>query len=303
MRTHPRTRLLTSHAFQQKMASARGRPRGKVRGIPQQPAESGKQHQAQRAHKTPKDEAGLNVYLESLNEGNLASFGSMFTNMVIDYSSSDRRLQEAVDLIFTKTTKDRENASFGAKICSLIVEPGESTAEPIDTTERRTKFRKALLQKFQTDYKNRQSIRSQSIEAWLAVYTFLYELFLRVQVQGQPIKVVGGAISSASSWLLNIEDCDDDEIECVCTCLKLVGHLLEQTSSDQVKEIVRLLRTKAISRQSSSRVRCLILEVLEYQCIWLERFRLVKLINFTADLPDAIAERSVEFTESVTLLL
>ena len=119
IRTHPRTRLLTSHAFQQKMASARGRPRGKGRGIPQQPAESGKQHQAQRAHKTPKDEAGLNVYLESLNEGNLASFGSMFTNMVIDYSSSDRRLQEAVDLIFTKTTKDRENASFGAKICSL----------------------------------------------------------------------------------------------------------------------------------------------------------------------------------------
>ena len=116
------------------MASARGRPRGKGRGTPQQPAESGKQHQAQRAHKTPKDEAGLNVYLESLNEGNLASFGSMFTNMVIDYSSSDRRLQEAVDLIFTKTTKDRENASFGAKICSLIVEPGESTAEPIDTT-------------------------------------------------------------------------------------------------------------------------------------------------------------------------
>lgn len=272
------------------MASARGRPRGKGRGIPPQSADPGRYHQAQRTHKTPSDVAGLSVYLESLNDGKLASYGKMFANMVLDYSSNDRRLQEAVELIFTKTTKDRENSSFGAKICSLIVEPGESTAEQVDTTDKRTSFRKALLQRFQTDYKNRQSIRSQSIEAWLAVYTFLYELFLRVQVQGQPIKVVGGALSSASSWLLKLEDCDDDEIECVCSCLKLVGHLLEQTSPDQVKEIVRLLRTKAISRQSSSRVRCLILEVLEFRAFgWKDPDGDIDMFYCDA-LPDAIAD-------------
>lgn len=267
-----------------KMATARGRPgpRGKGRGIA---ADAGRQQQ--RTHKAPQSVEGLAGYLDSLTHGNLGSYGTMFADMVLSYSSNEHRQQEAVELIFDRTTKDREYASLGAKICKLIV---ESTAEQSQTTEKRTQFRQALLKKFQAEYKARQSTRAQSIEAWLAVFSFLFELFLRVQVQGQPIKVVGGAILSSCTWLLNLDDCDDDETECVCSCLKLVGHLLEQVNADQVKEVIRILRTRAISRKSSSRVRCVALEVLEFRAFgWKDPNK--ELDSFYCDaLPDAIAE-------------
>ena len=270
------------------MASSRGRGRGVLSS--RQTGDSGRQQQAQRKPKTPEDIKGLSGYLTSLNHDNLDTYGDMFADMVLGYCSNDRRMQEAVNLIFETTVKDREFAPLGAKVCRRIIEPGEGRNEPIDRTDTRIAFRKALLQNFQTEYKNKQSIRAQSIEAWLAIFAFLYEVFFRIQVQGQPIKVVGGAILSTISWLLQLEDCDDDEVECVCSCLKLVGHLLVEINQDQVKSIAKLLREKAISRKSTSRVRCLVIEVLEYRAFgWKDSGG--ELDQFYCDaLPDAIAE-------------
>lgn len=277
-----------------KMASSRGRGWG---AHPRQAGDSGRQPQAQRKPKAPDDVKGLSGYLNSLNHGNLDTYGDMFADMVIGYCSNERRMQEAVNLIFETTCKDREFAPLGAKICRRIVEQPVGHQEPADKTDTRNTFRKTLLQRFQAEYKNKQSIRAVSIETWLAIFAFLYELFLRVQVQGQPIKVVGSAILSTISWLLQLEDCDDDELECVCLCLKLAGHLLEQINKDQVKNIARLLRAKAINRKSTSRVRCLVLEVLEYRAFgWKDPEG--ELDQFYCDaLPDAIAEDELSTLE------
>lgn len=264
------------------MASSRGLGRGKNTGKPQQ--------QIQRRPKAPQNAQGLTEYLNKLSHDNMSTFGGIFADMVLDYSTNQERMQEAVDVIFDTTTKDKEYGSLGAKICQLIIDTPKGINEDPRKSEAREFFKKCMLQKFQMEYKNRHSLRSQSIEGWLGIFSFLFEFFLRIKVQGQPIKVVSSALMSSISWIIQLDDCDDDEIECICLCVKTVGHLLEAINIEQLKTTIKLLREKVLNRQSSGRARCVIMEVLEYRAFgWKDPNG--ELDSFYCDaLPDAIAE-------------
>lgn len=218
--------------------------------------------------------------------------------MVLGYSSNAAKLREAVDLLFDSTVCNRDDAPLGAKVCEKIATvpaPGNggggSEPEEDDNAARRTEFRKALLGRFQVEFSRRAETRARSIEAWLSVFAFLCEVYARVKVADEPIKVVGKAILSAMHYLLDLEDVVDDEIDCVCTSLKLCGrHLDEQQAAAEVEKLMCSLRTRAISGKTSCRVRCLVMEVLELrQRSWedpegtLERF-------YVDALADAVAE-------------
>ena len=106
----------------------------------------------------------------------------------------------------------------------------------------------------------------------------------------QPINVVGKAIISTMGFLLGLPDVDDDEIDCLCTCLRLCGKNLEEQAKMQVEKLVCQLRSKVITGKSSCRVRCLIMEVIEYRLLgWIDPGK--NLDNFYPDaIADAIAE-------------
>lgn len=235
--------------------------------------------------KTPGSVQELNKYLKSLNEGNLGTYGEMFADMVHDYvASNDRKLQEAVNLIFDATVESKENTVLGAKVCEKII----MTTDKHENAA--AAFRHSMLMRIQTEHKRKQEIRAQSIEAWLGIFSFLCELFLRIKIQDQPVPVVGKAILSTTLWMLELSDCDDDEVDCICEELKRIGYLLESISADHVRRVFKVLRKKVITCKSTGRVRCLILELLEYRAMgWKDPNG--ELDEFYIDaLPDAVAE-------------
>ncbi len=241
--------------------------------------------------KTPGNVADLKGYLHKLNESNFQTYGEMFADMVLGFARNEERLQEALELIFDTTVhseRGREVAALGAMICEKIA--NGPTSEPEAKSRVRVEFRRALLGRFQIEHKKREATRSISIETWLCVFTFLCEVYARVRVSGQPIKVIGKAVLSNIDFLLNVPDCDDDETDCVCSCLKLCGQYLQEQEGEQVEKVVSLLRSKVISRKSSCRVRCVIMEVIEYRLLgWSDPG--MKLDNFYVDaLADAVAE-------------
>ena len=232
--------------------AARGRGRGRGSSL----------HSKERQPTTPNNVDKLKERLLSLNEGNIGTYGERFVEMVLDFSTNEDKLREAVTLIFDVVVEERDNASLGAKIFLIISQskPNESQA----AASKRTLFLKSLLSRFQVEFGQKEATRAGSIEHWLSVFSFCCEVFHRVRIRGAPISVAGKAIIKSMEWLLSIEDCDDDEIECVCTYLKTFG---KELNKDQVKKVIVLLRKQAVSRKSSCKTRCVVLEVLEYRAM------------------------------------
>ena len=241
--------------------------------------------------KIPSSLQELNKYLTSLSESNFDTYGGVFADMVLGYSCNAAKLREAVDLLFDSTACNRDDAPLGAKVCEKIVTGPAGSREPEDSAARRTDFRKALLGRFQVEFSRKEETRARSIEAWLSVFAFLCEIYARVKVSDEPIKVVGKAILNAMHYLLELDDVVDDEIDCVCTSLKQCGcYLDKQQAAAEVEKLICSLRVRAISGKTSCRVRCLIMEVLELrQRSWKDPEG--KLGRFYIDaLADAVAE-------------
>lgn len=267
-------------------AAGRGiRSRGRGRELP------GATRAPQNAKpKPPASVEQLQSYFVKLNLSNFQTYGEMFADMVLSYSRNEEKLRAATELIFDATVQSdsgREAGALGAMVCEKIACAG--AASDLETRVRED-FRKILLGRFQAEHKQREITRANSIETWLCIFTFLCEVYIRVKVGNQPIKVVGKAILSNMDFLLNVPDGDDDEIDCVCSCLKLCGQSLQEQEPEQMEKLVCLLRTRVITRKSSCRVRCLIMEVLEYRLLgWKDPGK--KLDNFYVDaLADAEAE-------------
>ena len=251
----------------------------------QKPSKAGQSSGKQGTAKVPKDIEALGTYFFSLNESNFKQYGSVFAEMVIGYSSSTEALEEAVDLIYDTTVSDRDSANLGAMISEAIINYEES-ASPSITAD----FRKCLLAHFQTDFKQKDVLRGRSVESWLGVFAFLCHIYKRIQINAHPIAVMGKAIlSSAENTLQNV-DVVDDEIDCICTHLKLCGNLLELNHPEQFESIFTTLRRLIIKRQTSCMVRCVVLELIELRYMsWSDPKKVLDKFYVDA-LADAVAE-------------
>ena len=237
----------------------------------------------------------LREYLYSLNESNVDQFGDRFADMVLQFASNDeKKLKEAFDLIFNATLESKTNADLGGQVCERIIHgPAEEHEERRSI---RINFRTALLSRLKDEFNAKDSIRKRSIEAWLAVLAFMCRVYVRVRVGKDPIQIVGKAIVEAMNHNLELPDIMDDEIECICDCLKLCGQHLEEQHSALVAQMVETLRTKCISAKSSCMARCLSLEIIELRAMgWKDQEK--QLHKFYRDaLPDAIAEDELNRT-------
>jgi len=97
-----------------------------------------------------------------------------------------------------------------------------------------------------------KEIRGVSIEKWLGVFCFLCEVYGKIRVAGVPIKVYGVAILKLTLQMLTDEDTIDDEIDCICSKLKVCGKFLATDSPDKVENIFIEFRKQVISKESSS---------------------------------------------------
>ena len=212
-------------------------------------------------------------------------YGEMFADMFWGFCQGDeRKFQEAVSLVFDTVVADKEHANLGAKVCLKIKEKEEAEG---------SKFFKSLIRCFQKEFQKKAETRSVSIEAWLSIFSFMGEVYSTIFIKGQPIIVLGKAIYSTMNFLLELPDCDDDEVECICSVLKLCGAHLEVADATTMRTIVDTLRKKLISKRSTCRLRCVVLQVLELRAMgWNDPQKLLD--EFYIDgLQDAIVEDEV----------
>ena len=243
--------------------------------------------------KTPGSIKELGTYLRSLNDSNFPAYGDMFAEMVLSYSiKGTERLQEAVELIFDTTVQSREYAELGAKVCEKIVK--DCVGDEAEKKALRVEFRKLLFLKFQHNYKNKEAMRVQSVEAWLAIFAFMCEVSPRIRVGETPFLALSKAILSTIEFLLEQEDVLFDEIDCICNSLKVCGKGIEEQCPEKFKEIFTELRKKLIFGKNGRQARCSILELIEYRYMhWSDPNN--TLLDFYADaMADAAAEDTLE---------
>ena len=199
--------------------------------------------------------------------------------MFWEFSRDEDKFQEAVALITDTTVAERDYVHLGVRVCQLILERKDGP-----------RFRQALMRWFQQEFRAKAETRAISIEKWLSIFAFMCEIHSCVLVSGQPIVVLGKAIFSAVEFLLEQPDREDDEIDCISSSLKLCGKNLEATDKDKMDRLMDTFRTLVISKQSSCRVRCLVLEILELRAMgWNDSGK--KLEMFYVDgLMDAVAQ-------------
>lgn len=247
--------------------------------------------------KTPGNVKELGTYLHSLNDSNFQAYGEMFAEMVLDYSKkSKERLQETVELIFNTTTQSRDYASLGAKVCEKICQ--EVAGDSDDKRAVRSEFRKLLFTQIQGNFKNKESIRVQSIEAWLAIFAFMCEILPRVRMGGGKVFTpLCKAIFSSIEFLLAQKDIVFDEIDCMCSCLKVCGKEMEEQCPEKFEETFTELRRKLIFGKKGCQARCSILELIEFRYMrWSDPNN--TLTDFYADaMADAAAQDELQLDE------
>lgn len=269
------TARLMAHGYS--YAASRGRGRG-LSSDPSKKSEDGK--------RTPKSIGELAKYLHSLDERNLDAYGAEFAGMVRRYADDEVKVSEVIKLIFDTTVASRDYSVLGACVCKLIIDSEHASTFGSD-------FLRRLLTRFQSEIKNSKDTRSKSIEQWLGVFAFLCEIYCKIKISGEPITVVGKSILQNAEKILYNSDTVDDEIDVLCTKLKVCGKLLEEQDPALMENILGTLRRQVIRGGGSCQRRCFIMEVIELKQLgWTDRTGSVD--KFYADaLPDAVAEDEV----------
>lgn len=240
------------------------------------------------AHRIPKSIDDLAGYLHTLNKSNIQEHGAEFADMVLTFATDDEKTEDTVNFIFDATVSDRQNSELGGQVCRLIIQGGSSG----DATQGMacSMFRKKLLKRFQEEFKQMRLTRKNSIEHWLGIFSFLCEVYIRIKAGDRPIEIIGKAILKNVQTMLQDGDIIDDEIECICSKLKVCGKVLEEDSPDLFANAFTALRKQVIKKNSSCLRKCYILELIEFKYLrWSDPTKCLD--RFYSD---AIADAAVE---------
>lgn len=213
---------------------------------------------------TPTSLDELKEYLYSLTTNNFGKFGEKFGVMARNYlTKRPKEVTGVASMILEAAMDSKENTRLGAMVCKVIIYPDNLPEEQADASR---KFRNTIIESLHKKYEDKKQIRKKSIESWLALFSFLSDLYYCVHLpSGKAWHFIGKVILEAYKFMVDNEDCDDDEIECMCFHLKNNGKMLEEEYRQDVEHIVSELRTRVISKKSTERVRCLCLDLIEYR--------------------------------------
>lgn len=232
----------------------------------------------------------LSGYLHSLNESNIHIHGAEFAGMVLTFATNEKKLVDTVHLIFDTTTASRDYSNLGSEVCRLIINYDQLD----DKITLQQNFLRMLITRCNTEIKKMEEIRNRSIEEWLGIFAFLCELYQKIEVNGEPIRVLGkkGVLDNIEN-MLNRADIIDDEIDCICAKLKVCGKRLEQQYPDEFEAILVSLRKHIIAHTSSCQRRCIIMELIEFKQLgWSDPTG--SLVRFYSDaIADAVVEDEV----------
>ena len=208
----------------------------------------------------------LKEYLYSLTHDNFGRFGEKFGQMARGYLIVKTKEVNAVaSMVLEAAVNSKETTKLGAMVCKAIIYP-DCDGLPEEQRGPAKAFRNTVIGLLHNKYEGKKQIRKKSIESWLAVFSFLCDLYHYLHLpSGKALTLIGKTILEACKFMLENDDCDDDEIECMCLHLKSNGKMLEAENPLEVERVVSELRTRVISRKTTERSRCLCMDLIEYR--------------------------------------
>ncbi|XP_077993784.1 CBP80/20-dependent translation initiation factor-like [Glandiceps talaboti] len=173
-------------------------------------------------------------------------------NMVQNYADTGKQLQDVGDSLCRLAL---DNFSFGLEAAQLCNRLANIEVEGV-------KFRNIILKLLQAEFGRRENLKNDAINTWLGLVTFLVELFVVMRTQnGEILKALAKPVFVCVTELLG--NSTEEEVEHCIHELKRRGGFLQEQDNCSMEKVLLSVRDRLLDPDTSTFVRCLLLEVLE----------------------------------------
>uniref|UniRef100_A0A8C3CK06 MIF4G domain containing n=1 Tax=Cairina moschata TaxID=8855 RepID=A0A8C3CK06_CAIMO len=183
-----------------------------------------------------------------------------------DPSSVD--LDKVANIIVDQSLKDCVFSKEAGRICYTIIQwqdPAVQLAESKQVGQ--SVFRRSLLNRLQQEYKDREDLRTRSLQAWICYVTFICNIFDYLRVNNMPMMAL---VNPVYDCLFRLAQPDslrkEEEVDCLVLQLHRIGEQLEKMNSQRMDELFSLLRDGFLLQEGlSSLSQLLLLEIIEFR--------------------------------------
>ncbi|XP_007886675.1 MIF4G domain-containing protein B isoform X1 [Callorhinchus milii] len=169
-------------------------------------------------------------------------------------------LEKVASVIVEQSMKDLVFSKEAGRICYTIVQ-----AECKQSGN--SVFRGKLLNRLQQVFLAKDDIRSDSINEWVCLVTFICNIFDYLKVNNMPMMVLVNPVYDCLMRLAQPDSLqNEEEVDCLVLQLHRIGEQLEKMNVPRMDELFCLLRDGfLLQERPSSLSRLLLLEIIEFR--------------------------------------
>ncbi|KFV59772.1 MIF4G domain-containing protein [Gavia stellata] len=178
----------------------------------------------------------------------------VLTVFLLSADPSNVDLEKVANIIVDQSLKDCVFSKEAGRICYTIIQvraPRVRTAKHLSCQE----------------YKDREELRTRSLQAWICYVTFICNIFDYLRVNNMPMMAL---VNPVYDCLFRLAQPDslrkEEEVDCLVLQLHRIGEQLEKMNSQRMDELFSLLRDGFLLQEGlSSLSQLLLLEIIEFR--------------------------------------
>ncbi|NXT88429.1 MI4GD protein, partial [Anhinga rufa] len=184
----------------------------------------------------------------------------LLTAFLLSADPSNVDLEKVANIIVDQSLKDCVFSKEAGRICYTIIQAeSKQVGQSI--------FRRSLLNRLQQEYKDREELRTRSLQAWICYVTFICNIFDYLRVNNMPMMAL---VNPVYDCLFRLAQPDslrkEEEVDCLVLQLHRIGEQLEKMNSQRMDELFSLLRDGFLLQEGlSSLSQLLLLEIIEFR--------------------------------------
>ncbi|KAG8564950.1 hypothetical protein GDO81_012645 [Engystomops pustulosus] len=184
---------------------------------------------------------------------------------VTDPSSVD--LEKVANVIVEQSLRDATFSKESGKMCYTIIQICHSVPQAESKESGRSIFRSSLLNRLQTEYRNREEMRARSVQEWVCYVSFICNIFDYLRINNMPMLALVNPVYDCLFQLAQPESLQrEEEVDCLVLQLHKVGEQLEKMNAQKMDELFSLLRDSFLLQNAlGSLAQLLLLEMIEYR--------------------------------------
>ncbi|NXB80282.1 MI4GD protein, partial [Donacobius atricapilla] len=192
--------------------------------------------------------------------GPAQTLGWVLTVFLFSADPGNVDLEKVANIIVDQSLKDSVFSKEAGRICYTIIQAeSKQVGQSI--------FRRSLLNRLQQEYKDREELRTRSLQAWICYVTFICNIFDYLRVNNMPMMALVNPVYDCLFRLAQPDSLQkEEEVDCLVLQLHRIGEQLEKMNSQRMDELFSLLRDGFLLQEGlSSLSQLLLLEIIEFR--------------------------------------